>query len=69
VDKPETTKRRQALKQLARLPKRRLSEKDCRNLGDAVFAFQCPKDATILTTNLSDHRVLATAVGVSAVKP
>jgi hypothetical protein len=67
--KPETTKRRQSLKQLSRLPKRPLSEKDCRNLGDAVFAFQCPKDAVILTTNLADHSVLAGAAGVTAVKP
>jgi hypothetical protein len=68
-DKPETTKRRQVLRQLYRLPKRPMAESDCRNLGDAVFAFQCPKDAVILTTNIADHAILASACGVTAVPP
>lgn len=67
--KPETTKRRQILRQLVRHPERPLDDKDCRNLGDAVFALQCPADAVILTTNLPDHSVLAAAAGVSAEPP
>lgn len=68
-DKAETTKRRQALRQLVRTPKRELSEKDCRALGDAVFSFFCPADAVILTNNLVDHGPLAKAVNKQALKP
>jgi hypothetical protein len=68
-DKPETSKRRQALRQLVRTPKRPLAEKECRALGDAVFAFQCPSDAVILTTNLKDHEPLAKSVGTTAEAP
>lgn len=67
--KAETTKRRQILRQLVRHPERPLEDKDCRNLGDAVFALQCPKDAVILTTNMADHSILAAAAGVSAEHP
>ena len=67
--KPETDKRRRALKELLRQPTRQLSERDCRSLGDAVFAVQCPKDAVILTTNIKDHQPIATALGVAAVSP
>jgi hypothetical protein len=67
--KLETQKRRKALRQLYRTPGRVLDEEQCIALGDAVFAFQCPKDAVILTTNIKDHGPLAAAVGVSAVKP
>jgi hypothetical protein len=68
-DKAETMKRRQVLRQLVRHPNRTLSEKDCRNLGDAVFALQCPSDAVILTTNVVDHEPLAKAIGRSVIKP
>jgi hypothetical protein len=67
--KPETDKRRQALRQLRRFPDRPFEEKHCRALGDAVFALQCPKKAVIITTNLVDHGPLALAVGVSAISP
>jgi hypothetical protein len=46
-----------------------LSSKDCRKLGDAIFAFFAPPSADILTTNVRDHRVLASAVGKTAVSP
>jgi hypothetical protein len=68
-DKEETMKRRHVLKQLSRTPKRPLSPDDCRNLGDAVFALQCPADAVILTTNIVDHEPLARAVGRTAATP
>jgi len=67
--KAETTKRRRVLRQLVRTSNRPLLEGDCRSLGDAVFAMQCPKDAVILTTNITDHSALAFAAGVTAVKP
>ena len=38
-------------------------------MGDAMFAFLCPNDAAILTTNLKDHRVLAQSVSKRAVAP
>lgn len=67
--KQETDRRRKALKQLVKHPNKDLEEKHCRSLGDAVFAMQCPNDAEILTTNISDHDPLARAVGVRAVAP
>ena len=41
----------------------RLTEEQCRFVGDAVFAFFCPDDAAILTTNVKDHKPLAEAIG------
>lgn len=61
--KHENVKRSQVLRDLVRLPKQKLTPKQCRDLGDAVFAFFCPADATILTTNEKDIRPLAEAVG------
>jgi predicted nucleic acid-binding protein len=69
ADKSETMKRRKVLRQLHRTPKRNLIEEDCRALGDAVFALQCPTDAEVLTTNLGDHKPLAEAIGKTAVAP
>jgi hypothetical protein len=37
----------------------------CRGLGDAVFAVLAPEGATILTTNVNDHRPLAECLGKS----
>lgn len=68
-EKPETQKRRKALRRLYRFPTRDLNESDCRALGDAVFVIQCPKDAVVLTTNIADHHPLAHAIGVSALSP
>jgi hypothetical protein len=68
-EKPETHKRRQVLRQLVRTPKRPLSDADCRKLGDAIFALQCPQDAVILTTNVVDHEPLANALGLSVARP
>jgi len=65
----EDQKRRQALKQLIKHPKDVVTRETCRDLGDAIFAFFCPKDAVILTTNLRDHERLAKAIGKKAEKP
>ena len=48
----EDRNRRKVLKQLIDTPKIPLEREQCRWLGDAVFAFFCPPDAEILTTNL-----------------
>jgi hypothetical protein len=62
--KPEMLKRAEVLGWLEKSAKT-LSDSECRRLGDAVFAIQCPADAVILTTNVSDHAPLAAAVGRS----
>src|SRR5437016_715638 len=59
----EDRHRRKVLKQLINTPKIPLDRNECRWLGDAVFAFFCPQDAVILTTNVSDHQPLAKAIG------
>lgn len=64
----EHQKRYQALRMLSRTT-RPLDQKQCRALGDAVFAFSAPADATILTTNLKDHKPLAEALGKSVLAP
>jgi hypothetical protein len=65
----EDQKRRKALKQLIKHPKEIVDRETCRNLGDAIFAFFCPTNAVILTTNLRDHEPLAKSIGKRAEKP
>ncbi len=65
----EDKNRRKVLKHLINTPKIPLNREDCRRLGDAVFAFFCPHDAVILTTNIRDHQPLAKAAGKRAEKP
>lgn len=65
----EDRHRRKVLKQLINTPKIPLDRDQCRWLGDAVFAFFCPDDAVILTTNIGDHQRLAKAIGKQAEKP
>jgi hypothetical protein len=65
----EDKNRRKVLKHLINTPKLPLDREQCRQLGDAVFAFFCPQDADILTTNIRDHRPLAKALGKRARKP
>lgn len=65
--KREHERRAKVLKDLARKPRAPMAEKECRALGDAYFAFFCPSDAEVLTTNLRDHEPLAAALGKKAV--
>ena len=65
----ERIRRSRALGEFIRVPKRLVTENMCRDLGDAIFAFLAPPDATILTTNLKDHGPLAEAVGKRAENP
>jgi hypothetical protein len=67
--KEENVKRSQVLRDLVRLPNQKLSAKQCRYLGDAIFAYFCPHDATILTTNMKDLGPLAQALGKKATMP
>ena len=65
----EDRNRRRVLKTLINNPKIPLMRDDCRWLGDAVFAFYCPADAEILTTNVKHHRPLAGAMNKRAIAP
>jgi len=68
-NKPENAKRLRVVKELIRNPKRDIDWKQCRHLGDAVFALLAPPDCVILTTNLKDHLPLAEALGKTARLP
>lgn len=68
-DKPENVRRSKALRQLYRKPGAFFGDQECRNLGDAIFAFLAPADAEILTTNIRDHGLLAQALGKLAITP
>jgi hypothetical protein len=57
------------LSQLIRQPQKHITEEECRWLGDAIFAFFCPRAAVILTTNMRDHVPLAEAIGKRAENP
>ena len=59
----EGQRRANALRKVAHTQNVNFLDQDCRNLGDAYFAVFCPKDSVILTTNVRDHQVLATALG------
>jgi hypothetical protein len=69
LKRDEDVRRYRVLREIARVPKRSISDQDCRRLGDAVFALLAPADAEILTTNLKDHEPLAAALGKSAARP
>jgi hypothetical protein len=62
-DRAENTKRAHVLRDLYRIPKQPLTREKCRSLGDAIFAFFCPIECVILTTNSRDHKPLAEALG------
>jgi hypothetical protein len=65
----ENSRRRHALKRLIKHPNELFTQDMCSDLGDAIFAFFCPTNAVILTTNLRDHEPLAKAVGKNAETP
>ena len=67
--RPEDQHRSKALHDLIRKRKAAMSEKMCRNLGDAIFAFFAPQTSTILTTNVRDHLPLAAALGKQVQSP
>jgi hypothetical protein len=67
--KAENLKRLQVLRDFIRVPKQKLSPKQCIALGDAIFAFFCPSDAIILTTNTTDISLLAKALGKGTLAP
>ena len=62
-DKLENKRRSKTLRQLYRKPKEPIEEKDCLNLGDAIYVLICPHDSIIITTNIADYKPLADALG------
>jgi len=67
--KPEDLRRSRTLRQLYRKPKSAIEEKDCLNLGDAIFVLFAPNDSIILTTNITDYKPLVDAIGKVAKTP
>jgi hypothetical protein len=67
--KNENVNRYKVLHEIGRKPTNPLTEEYCIGLGDAYFALYCPKTATILTTNMKDHKPLAEALGKRAERP
>jgi hypothetical protein len=65
----EHERQRKVLRDLIRKPRQPMTEEMCRSLGDVVFAFFCPTDDVILTTNVRDHEPLARALGKSVEAP
>lgn len=61
--------REQLLTYVLKRDSKLLKYKNCRALGDVVFALLCPPDAAIITTNLKDHEPLAKCLGKMAVRP
>ncbi|WP_339135648.1 MAG: hypothetical protein WGN25_18510 [Candidatus Electrothrix sp. GW3-4] len=68
-EKRENTNRLKVIKRILKHPRCDLNDRDCRWLGDAVFAFLCPNDAELLTTNLKDHEPIVSALGKKVVSP
>lgn len=68
-EKSENQKRARILRKLYRKPNIQIQNEECRNLGDAIFAFLALSDTQILTTNIRDHGPLAKALGKTAITP
>jgi len=68
-NKEENQKRAKLLHEIGSNLRKQISDSDCRNLGDAIFALFCPKDSDILTTNIKDHEPLAKALKKTAISP
>lgn len=61
--KEENKRRAKVLHEICRKPRAPIQEKDCQTLGDAIFVLFSPIDSIILTTNTSDIKPLAEALG------
>lgn len=62
VVKPESSSRRNALKELLSKPSGKFPRNRCRALGDAYFCIMAPSDHEILTTNTVDFVPMATVL-------
>jgi hypothetical protein len=68
-EKLENQRRAKTLHEICRKPKTLVQEKDCQNLGDAIFVVFAPIDSIILTSNIADYKPLAEALGKVAKRP
>ncbi|MGI8884923.1 MAG: hypothetical protein ACR2IA_11850 [Pyrinomonadaceae bacterium] len=68
-NKRENKKRAELLKKIGSNLGYKITDADCRVLGDAYFALFSPADADILTTNIKDHKPLASSLGKTAISP
>jgi hypothetical protein len=68
-ERKEDRVRAKYLKEIHRKPKFLITDEVCRRLGDAIIVVLAPADATVLTTNAKDHRVLAGAIGKQVQTP
>jgi hypothetical protein len=65
----EVTRRAKVLRQLQVHPNNVMGRKECQDLGDAYFVLFCPKDATIITTNMRDIEPMAKKLGRATESP
>lgn len=65
----ENIKRKNIIKDLIRKPKTKITESICRSFGDLYFSLSCPNDSFILTTNIKDHKPLASSLNKTAKTP
>lgn len=65
----ENQRRAKALKEIIRKSRFVVTDRVCRDLGDAIFALFAPDDAVILTTNIRDHKPLSEALNKKAATP
>lgn len=68
-NKRERQRQIKLLRKLIRNKWATITDSECRTLGDVVFAFFAPEDAVILTTNISDHKLLADALAKKVEAP
>lgn len=68
-EKKENVDRYRIMKEICRKPKMEIGEKECRCLGDVIFALLAPRDSTILSTNLVDYKPLAGALRKEVKRP
>lgn len=67
--KKEDRNRLKVIKKIIKHPRSELTDKECRYLGDAVFACLAPKNSVILTTNVNDHEPIANALDKKVESP
>ncbi len=63
--RPENVRRAKSLERLIEQGAD-FGDRECRGLGDAVFALLAPSECVVLTTNIRDHRPLAEVLGKRA---
>jgi hypothetical protein len=68
-EKPETSNRRRALKEVLAQDSGKFPRKYCRAIGDAYFCVMAPNGAVLLTTNAVDFEPMAKVLNKTVVTP